>query len=105
MFPFASHLDDYLFFVSVYISSVGQHLDFRLTQCRVGGNFQDLVTRSLCGVIGAAWGGFSYAAGNGNPYVMAVFAMIYMVPMLYRFTRSTHPRSGIVGETQLLIGD
>ena len=68
-----------------------------LTNYRVGGNFQDLVTRSLCGVIGAAWGGFSYAAGNGNPYVMAVFAVVYMIPMLYRFSRSTHPRSGLVG--------
>jgi hypothetical protein len=67
----------------------------------VGGNFQDLVTRSLCGVIGAAWGGFAYAAGNGNPYVMAVFAVLYMVPMLYRFTRSTHPRSGIVGKSYI----
>jgi hypothetical protein len=69
----------------------------RLTNYRVGGNFQDLVTRSLCGVMGAIWGGLSYAAGNGNPYVMAVFAVIYMVPFLYRFTRSSHPRSGIVG--------
>ena len=28
---------------------------------------------------------------------MAVFAAIYMVPMIYRFTQSSHPRSGIVG--------
>ncbi len=28
---------------------------------------------------------------------MAVFAAIYMIPMLYRFTQSPHPRSGIVG--------
>jgi hypothetical protein len=47
--------------------------------------------------MGAIWGGLSYAAGNGNPYVIAVFAVIYMVPFLYRFTRSSHPRSGIVG--------
>lgn len=28
---------------------------------------------------------------------MAVFAAIYMIPMIYRFTQSNHPRSGIVG--------
>ena len=28
---------------------------------------------------------------------MAVFAAIYMIPMLYRFTQSSHPRSGIIG--------
>lgn len=64
---------------------------------RVGGNFQDLVTRALCCVLGAVWGGLAYGAGNGNPYVMAVFAAIYMIPMIYRFTQSNHPRSGIVG--------
>jgi uncharacterized membrane protein YgaE (UPF0421/DUF939 family) len=56
-----------------------------------------LVTRALCGVLGAVWGGLAYGARNGNPYVMAVFAAIYMIPMIYRFTQSTHPRSGIVG--------
>lgn len=64
---------------------------------RVGGNFQDLVTRSLCGILGAFWGAITYRVGSGNPYVMAVFAAIYMIPMIYRFTQSTHPRSGIVG--------
>ncbi|TVY75651.1 Protein BRE4, partial [Lachnellula suecica] len=64
---------------------------------RVGGNFQDLVTRGLCGVLGAVWGGLAYGARNGNPYVMAAFAAIYMLPMIYRFTQSSHPRSGIVG--------
>ncbi|KAH9208384.1 hypothetical protein DL95DRAFT_40720 [Leptodontidium sp. 2 PMI_412] len=64
---------------------------------RVGGNFQDLVTRCLCCILGAVWGGLAYGADNGNPYVMAVFAAIYMLPMIYRFTQSTHPRSGIVG--------
>jgi hypothetical protein len=64
---------------------------------RVGGNFQDLVTRALMGVIGAVWGGLAYGADNGNPYVMAAFAAVYMLPMIYRFTQSSHPRSGIVG--------
>lgn len=64
---------------------------------RVGGNIQDLITRALCGILGAVWGGVAYAAHNGNPYVMAVFAAIYMLPMIYRFTQSSHPRSGIVG--------
>lgn len=64
---------------------------------RVGGTFQDLAVRTFCAVIGAIWGGLAYAADNGNPYVMAVFAVVYMIPMLYRFTQSSHPRSGTVG--------
>ena len=64
---------------------------------RVGGNFQDLITRCLCAVLGAVWGGLAYGVNGGNPYVMAVFAAIYMLPMIYRFTQSSHPRSGIVG--------
>jgi hypothetical protein len=64
---------------------------------RVGGNFQDLVTRALCGVLGAVWGGLAYGVDKGNPYVMAVFAAIFMIPMIYRYSQSSHPRSGIVG--------
>ena len=41
----------------------------------------------------ALWSGFAYAARDGNPIVMAVFALLYMFPMMYRFTRSTHPVS------------
>lgn len=58
---------------------------------------QDLTTRVVTAAIGAIWGGFAYAAANGNPYVMAVFAATIMTPMLYRFTQSSHPRSGIAG--------
>ncbi|MCJ1303119.1 hypothetical protein MMC08_005926 [Hypocenomyce scalaris] len=64
---------------------------------RVGGNFQDLAVRTLCCIIGAVWGGLAYAADHGNPYVMAMFGALFMIPMLYRFTQSTHPRSGIMG--------
>ena len=64
---------------------------------RVGGTFQDLAVRTFCAAIGAVWGGFAYAAGNGSPYVIGVFAAIYMIPMLHRFTQSSHPRSGVVG--------
>lgn len=64
---------------------------------RVGGTFQDLWARSLCAALGAIWAGFGLAAGSGNPYVLAVFAALFMFPMLHRFTQSSHPRSGIVG--------
>ncbi|KAF7546762.1 hypothetical protein G7Z17_g8193 [Cylindrodendrum hubeiense] len=64
---------------------------------RVGGNVQDLVTRAFAAILGAVWSGAAYAAGNGNPFVMAAFAAIYMIPMLFRFTQSSHPRSGLVG--------
>ncbi|KAF4972415.1 hypothetical protein FSARC_982 [Fusarium sarcochroum] len=64
---------------------------------RIGGNIQDFVTRAFAAILGAAWSGAAHAAGNGNPYVLAVFAAIYMIPMIYRFTQSSHPRSGLVG--------
>lgn len=64
---------------------------------RVGGTFQDLAMRTLCAASGAIWAGLAYAADDGNPYVLAVFAAVFMLPMLYRFTQSSHPRSGIVG--------
>ncbi len=64
---------------------------------RVGGNVQDLISRTLCAVLGSVWGGLAYAAGNGTPYVMAVFAAVFMIPMLYRYTQSSHPRSGLIG--------
>ncbi|KAI1472680.1 uncharacterized protein F4812DRAFT_21230 [Daldinia caldariorum] len=64
---------------------------------RTGGNIKDLVTRVLCAVLGSLWAGLSYAAGDGNPYVMTVFAAIFMLPMMYRYTQSTHPKSGLVG--------
>lgn len=60
---------------------------------RVGGNVQDLVTRSGVAILGAVWSGIGSAAGNGNPYVMGVFAALYMIPMLYRYTISSHPVS------------
>ena len=64
---------------------------------RVGGTMQDLVVRCFCAVIGATWSGLAYRAGNGNPYIMGVFAAIFLIPMLYRFTQSPHPRSGLIG--------
>ena len=64
---------------------------------RVGGTFQDLTVRVLYAIIGSLWAAFAFAADNGNPYVMAVFAAVFMVPMLHRYTQSSHPRSGIVG--------
>ncbi|KAF4124373.1 protein transport [Geosmithia morbida] len=63
---------------------------------QVGGNLQDLVTRAFAAILGAVWAAAGYAAGHGNRYVMGVFAAIFMIPMLYRFTQSTHPRSGQV---------
>ncbi|KAI1768640.1 hypothetical protein GGR53DRAFT_477848 [Hypoxylon sp. FL1150] len=64
---------------------------------RTGGNIQDLFARALCAFLGSLWAGLAYAAGDGNRYVIAVFAVIFMLPMIYRYTQSTHPRSGLVG--------
>ena len=58
---------------------------------RVGGNVQDLCVRGFSALLGAVWSGAAVAAGNGSPYVLAVFAAIYMLPMIWRFTQSTHP--------------
>ncbi|KAF8422071.1 Fusaric acid resistance protein-like-domain-containing protein [Tirmania nivea] len=63
---------------------------------RVGGNAQDIIVRTVAATIGAAWGGLAYAVGHGNPYIMAAFATIYMFPAVYRFTTSSHPRSGLM---------
>ncbi|KAI3321097.1 hypothetical protein HD806DRAFT_537749 [Xylariaceae sp. AK1471] len=64
---------------------------------RAGGNVPDLFTRVTCAALGSLWGCLAYEAGKGNPYVMAMFAAIFMLPMMYRYTQSTHPRSGIIG--------
>jgi len=34
---------------------------------------------------------------------MAVFAAIYMIPMIYRYTQSSHPRSGIIGCVSFIV--
>lgn len=47
---------------------------------RVGGNTQDLITRSITAAVGSVWAGLGHAAGGGNPYVLAVFTAIFMVP-------------------------
>jgi hypothetical protein len=70
---------------------------------RTGGNIQDLFTRSFCAILGAIWGGLAHGACNGNPYVVAVFAAIYMIPMVYRYSQSSHPRSGLVGCISFII--
>ncbi|MCJ1383123.1 hypothetical protein MMC17_006236 [Xylographa soralifera] len=64
---------------------------------RVGGTMKDLAIRALSTIIGSVWGACANAAGRGSPYVLAIFAAIFMVPMLYRFTQSSHPRSGVIG--------
>lgn len=68
-----------------------------MTHPRVSGTFQDLAARLICVALGAVLGGLAYAAGSGNPYVMAVFAAMFMIPMMHRYTQSTHPRSGVIG--------
>ena len=68
-----------------------------MTHPRVSGTFQDLAARLICVILGAVWGGLAYRAGNGNPYVMATFAAIFMIPMMHRYTQSAHPRSGLSG--------
>lgn len=70
---------------------------------RIGGNIQDFFTRASAALLGAAWSGAAHAAGGGNPYVLAVFATIYMVPMMYRFTQSTHPVRLLAQSQTLLI--
>ncbi|KAF3939479.1 hypothetical protein ABW19_dt0205772 [Dactylella cylindrospora] len=70
---------------------------WHLMQPRVGGNLNDLAARIIAVILAAVWGALAFAAGDGNPYVMAVFALIFSIPFLYRFTLSSHPRSGLIG--------
>jgi hypothetical protein len=60
---------------------------------RVGGNIEDLCVRAFSAILGAVWSGATYAAGDGNPFITAVFAAIFMLPMMYRFSQSSHPVS------------
>jgi len=64
---------------------------------RVGGNLQDLSVRCFCAFLGALWAALANAAARGNPYILGVLAAVYLIPMLHRFTQSSHPRSGIIG--------
>ncbi|KAL8859463.1 MAG: hypothetical protein Q9178_004141 [Gyalolechia marmorata] len=68
-----------------------------MTHPRVSGTLQDLAARLFCVALGAVWGGLAFAAGDGNLYVMAVFAAVFMLPMMHRYTQSAHPRSGLIG--------
>ncbi|KAF3080704.1 hypothetical protein TWF569_002263 [Orbilia oligospora] len=70
---------------------------WHLMQPRVGGNLNDLAARLVTVALGAFWGALSFFAGNGNPYVMAVFALLFAIPFLYRYMLSSHPRSGFIG--------
>lgn len=64
---------------------------------RVGGNARDFIARTSLSISGSLWGGIAYRAKYGNPYVLAVFCAIYMIPAFYRFLLTGHPRSGFVG--------
>ncbi|KAI9800091.1 MAG: hypothetical protein M1825_004273 [Sarcosagium campestre] len=81
------------------VSSISSSFSSLRTNGRgqVGGNLQDLFTRAFCVVLGATFGGLAYVAGNGNAFVIGTFALFFMMAMLYRYTQSAHPRSGLVG--------
>ncbi|KAI5839825.1 hypothetical protein DFP73DRAFT_200768 [Morchella snyderi] len=64
---------------------------------RVGGSARDLVTRSVAAAVGAAWGGVAVRAGAGSPVVVGVFMAVFMAACIFRFTASSHPRSGLMG--------
>ena len=74
---------------------------------RVGGNLQDLFMRVMCAASGGIWAGLAYAAGvaagRGLPYILALFTVLFMIPMLYRFTQSSHPRSGFIGSISYVV--
>ncbi|KAI5788130.1 hypothetical protein FPQ18DRAFT_53957 [Pyronema domesticum] len=68
---------------------------------RVGGNAQDLITRTIATALGAVFGGVAWAAGSkagdvASPYILAAFAAVVMVPAIFRFMLSSHPRSGLM---------
>lgn len=68
-----------------------------MTHPRVSGTSHDLAVRIFYVLLGSVWGALSYRAGSGNPYVVAIFAAVFMIPMLHRYTQSAHPRSGVIG--------
>ena len=82
---------------------------------RVGGTFTDLFVRCFCSLLGSICGAIAYRAGGwsskragggsddgGNegvrrPIAMALLSAVFLILMLYRFTQSSHPRSGFIG--------
>lgn len=51
-----------------------------LMALQVGGNFFDLMTRTVSVVIGALWGALAYFSRDGDPFVMAAFAAVFAHP-------------------------
>ncbi|RDW28886.1 hypothetical protein B0I73DRAFT_129601 [Yarrowia lipolytica] len=67
---------------------------------RAGGNAHDLIVRTVVAIIGAVFGALAAGIWQGHkasPYIMGVFCAVFMIPCLYRFTVSNHPRSGLMG--------
>lgn len=44
---------------------------------RVGGSVHDLFVRTGTSIVGVIWATIGFRAGNGNPYVLAVFAALF----------------------------
>lgn len=44
---------------------------------RVGGNFHDLIIRTTFAILGVVWGGISFRARYGNPYVMCIMCAVF----------------------------
>lgn len=80
---------EYCVWFSVYTAYIGFHP-------RVAGNLNDVSVRTLAVIAGSIWGGLAMRARHGNPYVLAVFSAIFMIPAIYRFIGTLHPRSGLL---------
>lgn len=80
---------EYCVWFSVYTAYIGFHP-------RVAGNLNDVSIRTLAVVAGSIWGGLAMRARHANPYVIAAFSAIFMIPAIYRFIGTLHPRSGLL---------
>jgi hypothetical protein len=81
---------------NVYDAWLAPLMVFLISHTRVGGSATDLMVRTMFCLAGSIWAGIGYRAGNGNPYILGVFCATFVLPCLYRFICSSHPRSGLI---------
>uniref|UniRef100_A0A060T7H2 ARAD1C21824p n=1 Tax=Blastobotrys adeninivorans TaxID=409370 RepID=A0A060T7H2_BLAAD len=90
--PTYSWYDRYDVWFSMIVTYLSMHP-------RVGGNVRDLITRSVFSIMGSLWGAIAYRTRYGDAYVRGLFCALFMIPCMYRYLFTRHPRSGLIGAT------
>lgn len=96
-------LHDSMGWYNEYSSWLAPLMTFLLSHPFTAGVSTHLATRTLFCILGGVWAGVSYRARYGNPYVIAVMGGVFLLPTLYRYTSSRHPRSGFCSCASFLL--